>query len=107
VHIDEAHSIYTAGLPHHGEHTFRPAYGKLGELRVLLCKGTIFQALSTTLPPHILSTVQHELMFSPDHVLLALSMNRLNITYATTPVIGSLHNFHNFDVLTPENYSHP
>ncbi|KAG2090595.1 uncharacterized protein F5147DRAFT_620217 [Suillus discolor] len=45
VHIDEAHNIYTAGLPHHGEEAFRPAYGKLGELRVLLCKGTTFQDL--------------------------------------------------------------
>jgi superfamily II DNA helicase RecQ len=107
VHIDEAHNIYTAGLPHHGEDAFRPAYGKLGELRVLLCKGTIFQALLATLPPHILSTVRHELMFSPDHISLALSTNRPNITYATTPVIGSLRNFHNFDVLIPENYSPP
>ncbi|KAG1901029.1 P-loop containing nucleoside triphosphate hydrolase protein, partial [Suillus fuscotomentosus] len=24
VHIDEAHNIYTAGLPHHGEEAFRP-----------------------------------------------------------------------------------
>ncbi|EPQ52819.1 hypothetical protein GLOTRDRAFT_46656, partial [Gloeophyllum trabeum ATCC 11539] len=27
VHIDEAHHIYTAGLPKHGEKAFRPAYG--------------------------------------------------------------------------------
>ncbi|KAG0698346.1 hypothetical protein DFH29DRAFT_778620, partial [Suillus ampliporus] len=55
--IDEAHSIYTAGLSHHGEEAFQPAYGKLGELCVLLSKGTAFQALSATLPPHILSTI--------------------------------------------------
>lgn len=27
VHVDEAHNIFTAGLPHHGEAAFRPAYG--------------------------------------------------------------------------------
>jgi superfamily II DNA helicase RecQ len=107
VHIDEAHNIYTAGLPHHGEEAFRPAYGKLGELRVLLCKGTTFHALSATLPRHILSTVQHELMFSSDHISLALSTNRPNITYATTPIIGGLRNFRNFDCLIPENYAPP
>ncbi|KAF8135385.1 hypothetical protein EV363DRAFT_1159561, partial [Boletus edulis] len=36
VHIDEAYNIYTAGLPHHGEAAFHPAYSKLGEFRVLL-----------------------------------------------------------------------
>ncbi|KAG0695545.1 hypothetical protein DFH29DRAFT_780248, partial [Suillus ampliporus] len=76
--IDEAHSIYTAGLSHHGKEAFRPAYGKLSELCVLLSKGTVFQALSATLLPHILSTVKHQLMMPPDHIHLALSANRQN-----------------------------
>ncbi|KAG2144383.1 P-loop containing nucleoside triphosphate hydrolase protein [Suillus bovinus] len=107
VHVDEAHNIYTAGLPHHGEEAFRPAYGKLGELHVLLCKEITFQALSATLPHHILSTVQCELMFLSDHISLALSTNHPNITYATTPIIGGLCNFHNFDCLIPDNYAPP
>ncbi|KAG2110650.1 uncharacterized protein F5147DRAFT_651823 [Suillus discolor] len=59
-------------LLHHGEEAFRPAYGKLGELRALLSKGTAFQALSATLPPHILSAVKNQLMVPPDHIYLAL-----------------------------------
>ncbi|KAF8552162.1 hypothetical protein OG21DRAFT_1385871, partial [Imleria badia] len=78
VHVDEAHNIFTAGLPHHGEAVFRPAYGKLAEFRVLLPKGTPFQALSATLPPHILSTITRELMISPNHEALRLSSNRPN-----------------------------
>ncbi|KAF8836267.1 hypothetical protein BDN67DRAFT_911506, partial [Paxillus ammoniavirescens] len=57
VHIDEAYNIYTAGSANHGEEAFQPAYGKLGEFHILLIKGTPFQALSATLPPHILAVV--------------------------------------------------
>ncbi|KAF8432233.1 P-loop containing nucleoside triphosphate hydrolase protein, partial [Boletus edulis BED1] len=107
VHVDEAHNIYTAGLPHHGEAAFRPAYSKLGELRVLLSKGTPFQVLSATLPPHILSAIMRELMISPNHVTLQLSSNRPNITYATTPLIGSLRNYRNLNCLIPDDFQPP
>jgi hypothetical protein len=107
VHVDEAHNIYTAGLPHHGEDAFRPAYSKLGELRVLLSKGTTFQALSATLPPHILSAIKHELLIPSDNLSLTLSTNRPNITYAVSPLIGGPRNFHNFDCLIPPNYTPP
>lgn len=53
-----------AGLPHHGEIAFRPAYGKIGLLRPLLSKGIPIQALSTTLPDHILATVKNQLALS-------------------------------------------
>ncbi|KAG1767763.1 hypothetical protein EDD22DRAFT_772932, partial [Suillus occidentalis] len=59
---------------------FQPAYSKLGELRVLLSKGTTFQALSATLPPHILSAIKHELLIPSDNLSLTLSTNRPNIT---------------------------
>ena len=36
VVVDEAHNIYTAGLPHYGLDAFRPAWGRLGELRAIL-----------------------------------------------------------------------
>lgn len=51
VHADEAHNILAAGLPHHGQAAFRPAYGQLGELRVRLTSGTPIQALSATFSP--------------------------------------------------------
>lgn len=36
VVVDEAHNIYTAGLPHYGLEAFHPAWGRLGELRAIL-----------------------------------------------------------------------
>ncbi|KIJ57528.1 hypothetical protein HYDPIDRAFT_171650, partial [Hydnomerulius pinastri MD-312] len=98
VHVDEAHNIYTAGLSHHGEDAFRPAYGRLGNFRILLPKGTPFQALSATLPPHILSAIKR-------HLEIEVSTNRSNITYATIPLIESLRNFRNLDCLIPNGLS--
>ena len=43
----------------------------------------------------------------PDHIYLALSANRQNITYATTPPLGGPRNFHNFDFLIPAEYRPP
>ncbi|KAF8119145.1 P-loop containing nucleoside triphosphate hydrolase protein [Boletus edulis] len=107
IHVDEAHNIHTAGLAHHGEDAFRPAYGKLGEFRILLPKGTPFQALSATLPRHILAAVKEQLLMSSDCLEIKLSSNRPNITYATLPLVGSLRNFHNFDVLLPHEFHPP
>ncbi|KIJ06384.1 hypothetical protein PAXINDRAFT_34505, partial [Paxillus involutus ATCC 200175] len=66
---------------------FRPAYGQLGDFRILLPKGIPFQALSATLPPHILMTIKRELILSSDLLEIQLSSNRSNITYATLPLI--------------------
>jgi hypothetical protein len=38
VHIDEAHTIYTAGIPLYGQPAFHPAWGHLGELCLWLPK---------------------------------------------------------------------
>ncbi|KAF8124050.1 P-loop containing nucleoside triphosphate hydrolase protein [Boletus edulis] len=107
VHVDEAHNIYTAGLAHHGEDAFRPAYGKLGEFRILLPKGTPFQALSATLPHHILAAVKEQLLITSDCLEMKLSSNRPNITYATLPLVGGLRNFRNFNILLPHEFHPP
>jgi hypothetical protein len=41
----ETHFIYLAGLGLYGLPAFRPAWGRLGEFRVKLRKGVVFQAL--------------------------------------------------------------
>ncbi|KAF8834573.1 hypothetical protein BDN67DRAFT_873768, partial [Paxillus ammoniavirescens] len=107
VHVNKAHNIYTAGLAHHREATFRPAYNKLGEFCILLPKSTPFQALSATLPPHILAAVKEQLMISSNCLEIRLSTNRSNIMYATIPLVGSLHNFHNFNFLIPPEFHPP
>ena len=107
VHVDEAHNIFTAGLPHHGEDAFRPAYSHLGEFRAILPEHVVFQALSATFPQHIYDIVQRELLIRPNHLTITLSANRSNIVYATTPIIGNIHDFHNLDFLIPTNYHPP
>jgi superfamily II DNA helicase RecQ len=107
VHIDEAHNIYTAGMPLYGQPAFCPAWGQLGELRLFLSKNTPFQALSGTLPRHIIRCVEDKLLFPSDYVQIHLTLNRPNITYATYPIIGSLSNYRNLQFLIPEHRGCP
>lgn len=53
VHVDEAHFIHLAGLAQNGIKAFRPAWGKLDELKALLSHSIPWQAISATLniPP--------------------------------------------------------
>ena len=55
IAVDEAHTIYTAGIPKHNKPAYRPAYGYFDTIRLLFCKSTSVIALSATLPKHILS----------------------------------------------------
>jgi superfamily II DNA helicase RecQ len=100
VHVDEAHFLYIAGLPHYGLLAFRPSWGALNELRIRLPKGVPIQALSATYPPHIKAAVLTHLNFDPTTcVSLKLSSNRPNIIYATHRIVGSLSDFRNLDFL--------
>ena len=53
VHVDEAHSIYSTGMEHHGLAAFRSVWGRIGEFRIKLGKDIPAQALSGTQPPYI------------------------------------------------------
>jgi len=46
LHVDEAHFIATAGQALYGVPAFRPAWGRLGELRIKLGRQVVVQALS-------------------------------------------------------------
>ena len=107
VHIDEAHTIYTAGISLYGQPPFRSAWGKLGELRLVLPKNTPLQALSGTFPPHIVRCIREQLLFQSDSVTIHLTSNRPNITYAVHPIVGALSNFQNLQFLIPEQADHP
>ena len=96
-----------AGLSRYSEDAFRPPYAKLGCLCVLLSKGTPFQALSATLPDHILATVKHHPSIAPNSLELHLTTNCPNITYATLPIVGSLWNFENLRFLIPSTFHPP
>lgn len=103
VHIDEAHTIYMAGIPLYGQPAFRPAWGNLGELCLWLLKDTPFQALSGTLPYHIIGCITDKLLFQSNYASICLTLNRPNITYAMYPITGSLSNFRNLQFLIPEH----
>jgi len=105
VHVDEAHFIHTAGCSRYGLPAFRPAWGKLGELRVKLGKGVVFQVLSGTQPRHFKKSIIEHLLFDEENIChIKLSSNRPNMVYATHPIIGSLSDFRNLDFLVPEHY---
>jgi len=107
IAMDEAHTIYTAGISKHNKPAHRPAYGYFDTIRLLFPRSTTVIALSATLPKHILKTVQRKLSLSPDHLFIHLSSNRPNVMYATQPIIGSLRDFANLSFLIPKNFHPP
>jgi superfamily II DNA helicase RecQ len=104
IHVDEAQSVWVAGVKKYGQEAFRPAYGKLDEWRINLNNRTCFQLLSATLPPSILEIVKSKVLLSSDHRFIKISSNRPNIVYATLPIQGhGVKDFENLGFLIPEN----
>ena len=105
VHIDEAHFIYTAGVDLYGSSAFRLAWGQLAEFHIKLGKSIVFQALSGTQPNHIPKKIIEHLLFDEKKLCtIKLSSNRLNMVYATHPIVGPLSDFRNLNFLVPEPY---
>ncbi|EIW84042.1 hypothetical protein CONPUDRAFT_33172, partial [Coniophora puteana RWD-64-598 SS2] len=78
--LDEVHCIHTTGFARKGEKApFRPAYGRLNEVRAVIPSLTPVMALSATLPPPTLYTVLDSLRINPDLISkIFLSTNRPN-----------------------------
>jgi superfamily II DNA helicase RecQ len=96
VIVDEAHNIYTAGLPHYGLDAFRPAWGRLDELRAILPASVRWAFLSATLPPHIRGCIEKRLL-KPGYVSVHVSSNRPNTTYATHEVVNNVEDLCNYE----------
>ncbi|KAK6980832.1 hypothetical protein R3P38DRAFT_3235139 [Favolaschia claudopus] len=97
MNVDEAHFIYTAGLPLYALPAFRPAWGAPNLLGLRLKRNTPIIAMSTTLPPHIKSAVTH---FDPATMLsLELSTSCPNIIYATHRIVRSLSDYRSLDFM--------
>ena len=90
------HSIHTAGITLYGLPAFRPAWGKLDELKVLLSNKIRWKAFSATFPRHILRTVEKKIL-KPDYVSIRLTSNRPNTIYATHQVHGSIEDLQNYE----------
>ncbi len=95
VNVDEVHSIHTAGLPHYGLPAFRPAWGRLDELKAWLPPTVRWAGFSATIPPHILKTVEAKIL-RPSYTYIRLSSNRPNTTYATHQVTKNIDELSNY-----------
>lgn len=96
VIVDEAHNIHTAGLPHYGLDAFRPAWGRLDELKAILPRSVCWSLLSATFPPHIRATVEKKLLrlgYDSIHV----TSNRPNTVYATHEVLNNIDDLQNYE----------
>jgi hypothetical protein len=104
VQVDELHEIHTSGTSSSGEKVFRDAWSPESFIRFRnkLKQKTPFQALSGTLPPHILKTVMCGLKMDETlTVHIKLLKNRPNTTYWMHEVRGSLKDFSNLDFVIP------
>jgi len=108
LQIDEAQTIYTAGIAKHNQPPFQPAYSKFDVIQLLFPKTTTVMAFSAMFPPHILNVVKKKMTIPPDHIFIQRSSNRPNVTYATHEAVGLLTNFRNLSFLLPANFNfHP
>ncbi|KAH8976407.1 P-loop containing nucleoside triphosphate hydrolase protein, partial [Lactarius hatsudake] len=96
VIVDEAHNIHTAGLSHYGLDAFRPAWGRLDELKTILPQSVHWAFLSATFPPHIRATVEKKLL-PAGYTSIHVTSNRPNTVYATHEVLNSIEDFQNYE----------
>ncbi|KAJ8083509.1 hypothetical protein PM082_009383 [Marasmius tenuissimus] len=95
VFVDEAHNVRMAGSELYGSPAFRPAWGKLGELKNHIPK-SVWQGFSATSPPHIMSAIENAFL-KPNYTIIRSCLNRPNLTYATHCVVGSLSVLENYE----------
>ena len=95
VNVDEAHHIATAGLAQHGLDAFRPAWGKLQDLKAILPANVCWHSFSATFPPYILKTVTAHVL-KPKFTTIRQTSNRRNTMYATHRMINSVDETRNF-----------
>ncbi|THU78906.1 hypothetical protein K435DRAFT_876129 [Dendrothele bispora CBS 962.96] len=89
INIDEARMILFASSGRFGLNAFPPAWGRFGELKLLLPKGVLFHCYTGTCPPHVQKSVEDACLHS-DYGLIKTSVNRSNTVYARHCVVRSL-----------------
>ncbi|KAK0437109.1 uncharacterized protein EV420DRAFT_1254350, partial [Desarmillaria tabescens] len=76
VFVDETHFIYFAGTPRYNVPAFRPSWGRLNEIKILL-PSIPWQVLTATSPPHVLSAIETAVL-KPNDELIRITSNRPN-----------------------------
>lgn len=102
INVDEAHCFYTSGRPLFGLPAFRPAWGKLADLKILLPPNLPWHLFSATFPPHILNAVKEKLL-KPTFDYIHLTSNRPNIMYATH-LVNKLDDVQNYECFISEPF---
>ncbi|KAH9069630.1 P-loop containing nucleoside triphosphate hydrolase protein [Lactarius deliciosus] len=102
--VDEAHNVYTAGLSLYGLDAFRPAWGRLDELKAILPRSVRWTMLSATFPPHIRATVEKKLL-RPGYDAIHITSNRPNTVYATHEVINNINDLQNYECFLMSPFS--
>ena len=98
VVVDEAHMIGLWGHALGDEEAFRPAWGQLWDLQLVLPEKTPILCLSASAPSHILASMKKSLNLQ-DPIVMKSSVNRANQVYALHPIYGSLKDFRNLRML--------
>ena len=102
--VDEAHNIYTAGLPLYGLDAFRPAWGRLDEIKAILPRHVRWTYLSATFPLHIRATIEDKLL-KPGYTAIHVTSNRPNTTYATHEAVNSIKDMQNYNCFLANPFS--
>jgi len=93
--VDEVHNIHFSGLSHYGLDAFRPAWGRLDELKAILLQKTHWCACLATFTPLALWTVENKVLHS-NHVYIHVTSNRPNMIYAMHQVVNSIDDLRNY-----------
>ncbi|KAI0039256.1 hypothetical protein FA95DRAFT_1479310, partial [Auriscalpium vulgare] len=97
--VDECHLCILWGLSLAKAMAFRPAWGKISDLRAKF-KATPLLALTATAPPRILSALP-DVLGLKDPVILKTTINRPNQSYVALPIVDSYTNFQNIRFVLP------
>lgn len=81
VNVDEVHFIYFAGTEHYGLDAFRPAWGRLKEIKAILPSRIPWHGLTATCPPHVERVIKKSIL-RDGYSVTRLTSNRPNTIYA-------------------------
>lgn len=102
VVINEAHVIS------HWGNSFRKMYARLGILRALLPKGTLFMAMSATLGAHVRNDVLTKLQYDEkDYININLGNNRANVSLVVRAIQHPMNTYRDLDFLVPKTAKVP